>query len=110
MDSDRRPFDLSSAGRWVCSSPKGMPEFLTSPLAWVVVLFAAMGMMIAVGVYLASRFRGTEEDGRLGANELLSKFREMHSQGELSDAEYRTIRAKLEAAFQHESRDSDRPG
>ena len=73
----------------------------------VIVLLAALGMLIAVGVYLVSRFRGTKEQGRLPPSELLSKFRQMHSQGELSDEEYRTIKAMLAERFQQELKGTD---
>jgi len=43
----------------------------------------------------------------VGTSELLTNFREMHSKGELTDEEFRTIKAKLSIKLKEELRDSD---
>ncbi|HVU86888.1 MAG TPA: hypothetical protein VHD36_06180 [Pirellulales bacterium] len=55
---------------------------------------------------MKSSFR---EDG-MTTNEMLTNFRELHSQGELTDVEYRTIKATLSARLQDELKDSGKEG
>ena len=42
------------------------------------------------------------------ASELLTKFRELHVRGSLSDDEYRTIKTKLATQFEAELNDNDK--
>ncbi len=84
-----------------------MFEILTNPWAQIVILFAAIAILVMAGAYVASKWRGTNEEDRITASELLTKFREMHSQSVLSDEEFRTIKAKLAAQIQQELRDTE---
>lgn len=61
---------------------------------------AALGL--GIGILLMRKLRATPAKQESTASELLSKFRELHSEGELSDAEYRTIKTQLAAQLQHE--------
>lgn len=87
-----------------------MWEFLATPAARAVMLFAAIGVLIAVGAYIVSKWRGANEDDQIGANELLTNFREMHSQGVLSDEEFRNIKSKLGRKLRDELNGSDKSG
>ena len=58
--------------------------------------------LIVVAVYAVGKFRGGAEEERLGASELLSNFRELHSEGDLSDEEFRTIKTLLSGKLQRE--------
>lgn len=71
-------------------------------------LFAAIAALISVGVYIALKYRGTEEDNTVSASEMLTNLREMHSKGELTDEEFRTIKAKLARELHQELRDTDK--
>ena len=73
-----------------------MAEFLGSPLASVVILVAVLAALIAGGVYVIGRVRAGLNDKAAPTSEWLTNFKELHSQGELSDEEYRTIKAMLE--------------
>ena len=84
-----------------------MTEFLTSPESRAVMLFAAIAAMVVIGAYVASKWRGTTDEDNVGTSELLTNFREMHSKGELTDEEFRTIKAKLSIKLKEELRDSD---
>ena len=55
------------------------------------------------------RFRDYNADDGLDPSELLSKFREMHSRGTLSDTENRTIKTKLAAQIQSQALAARRP-
>ncbi len=79
-----------------------MAEFLTTPAAYVVLLLAALGVLVALGVYVIGKVRRDLTSDTPGASELLSKFRELHSQGGLSDEEYRTIKAMLAERLDNE--------
>jgi hypothetical protein len=68
---------------------------------WLAVIFA----LIAVAITVLRKWRGGAADDQPGADELLTKFRELHSRGGLSDHEYRTIKTKL--ATQHEAEKTD---
>lgn len=74
-------------------------------LVWASFWFALIFILLALAVKLAKRYRehgslwgklydSTAHDSE-DPGELLTKFRELHSRGTLSDAEYRTIKTKL---------------
>lgn len=56
---------------------------------------AGLAVVLAVGFYLVGKFRGAYRQSDVVDTNLLSNFRELHSRGELSDEEYRTIKAQL---------------
>jgi uncharacterized membrane protein len=87
-----------------------MAEFMSSPLASVVILLAITASLIAGGVYVISRVRAGMNDKAAPTSEWLTNFKELHSQGELSDEEYRTIKAMLAERLQQELNKSDEPG
>ena len=73
-------------------------------------LLAAIVALVAVGVYAVSKWRDVTGDDRTTTSELLSKFREMHSRGELTNEEFRTIKARLSYELEAELKDIDREG
>ena len=79
-----------------------MPDFLQTPLARSVLVLAATAVLVTVGVYLVARVRAWYQQSPPAANELLTNFRELHSKGELSDEEYRTIKSMLAERLQEE--------
>ena len=84
-----------------------MVELLEGPWYLAIILFAAVVALIAVGAYAVSKWRDATEDDTNTASELLTNFREMHSRGDLTDEEFRTIKARLSYEMQHELRNSD---
>jgi uncharacterized membrane protein len=70
---------------------------------------AAAAFLVAVGFYIIRRFPRREENGKVRTSEMMTTFRDLHSQGELSDEEYRTIKGKLAARLKELSRDDERP-
>jgi uncharacterized membrane protein len=72
-----------------------MGEILGDRVVQFVLALAGLAALVAVGVYLIGRIRKELTAQTNSANEHLSNFREMHSQGGLSDEEYRTIKAML---------------
>ena len=72
-----------------------MTDFFRHPLSIAALWFAAIFALTALGVATVRRFRGSAAEDRPSAHEMLTKFRELHSRGGLSDEEYRTIKTKL---------------
>jgi uncharacterized membrane protein len=71
---------------------------------------AALAILVAIGIYLAGKIRAKAVQKEPSASELLTKFREMHSRGVLSDEEFRTIKTTLTERLQTELRDKDKTG
>ena len=83
-----------------------MPEFLQTPLAQLVIMIAILAIMIAASVYVLGRFRDRDEQDQQTTHDALTNFRELHSRGDLSDAEFRTIKTVLAAKLQDEIKDN----
>jgi len=69
--------------------------FFRDPITELAVSLGVLAFLTAVAAYVIVkvRDRGKKED--LTGIELLSRFRDVHSQGGLSDAEFRTIKTRL---------------
>ncbi|MBL9090721.1 MAG: hypothetical protein JNL96_05825 [Planctomycetaceae bacterium] len=72
-------------------------------VGWV----SLLAILVAVGFYLIGKFRGTYRESDQGSTNLLTNFRELHSQGELSDEEYRNIKAKLATRIREQFNQSE---
>ena len=84
-----------------------MVELLEGPWYLPIILFATVVALIAVGAYALSKWRDAIDDDTSNASELLTNFREMHSRGDLTDEEFRTIKARLSYEIQEEIKSSD---
>jgi len=80
------------------------------PLAQALLMLAAIFAFLSLGFFVARRLRDRKDDDRPVPDNLLTKFRELHGKGELSDEEFRTIKTKLASQFQSELRDTDETG
>ncbi len=87
-----------------------MGEFLKSTPAQIVLSMAILAGLALVGFYLIGRTRNRRSKGAVSANELMSNFREMHGQGELSDEEFRTIKGMLADRVERELSDRGEAG
>jgi len=88
---------------------------LTATVDWInlrqlVIAAAILAVLAAVGIYLAGKLRSEAVQKEPPASELLTKFREMHSRGVLSDEEFRTIKTTLTERLQKELKDHDGAG
>ena len=61
--------------------------------------------LVVVGAAIVQRFRGGAADKALDANELIANFQEMHSRGDITDADYRKIKSVLGAKLRGELKD-----
>ncbi len=87
-----------------------MGPFLQDPTAQLVIWLAICAALVTIGIYVIARIRRSiHEDQPLTSN-LMTNFREMYSQGELSDEEYQTIKNTLTNRFQRELKDSGQEG
>ena len=87
-----------------------MKDFLLTTPAQLVIWTTVLLVLMAVGWYVVGRFRDNDDDDRLTANELLTNFQELHHQGDINDAEYRTIKTALGAKLQRELEDAESKG
>ncbi|MCI0331783.1 MAG: hypothetical protein L0228_00990 [Planctomycetes bacterium] len=72
-----------------------MPELFRHPLSQAALWFALIFALLALAVVFLRKWRGDAANDQPDARELLTKFRELHVRGGLSDEEYRTIKTKL---------------
>ena len=78
------------------------------PLAQATLWFAVIFALSALAMIVLRRWRGSAYDAQAKPSELLTKFRELHGRGTLSDDEYRTIKTKLAAQVEKELSSSDK--
>ena len=79
-----------------------MPQFPETPYVSFVLWLALLAAIVAIGFYVIGKFRDTKPKHAPHASELLTNFQQLHDRGELSDAEYRTIKALLAEQLQDE--------
>ena len=82
-------------------------DFMVANAALLVAVFLGSA---AASIYFLRRYRDGTGDDRLSSSELLTKFRELHAKGELSDTEFRTIKTKLSAQLREELKDTKETG
>jgi len=87
-----------------------MLAFVVDPRIKAALLFAVVLLLVAVGLYVARILRGGDGHDQLTSSEMLTKFGEMHGQGNLSEEEFRTIKTKLTPHIKAELRDNDETG
>jgi len=87
-----------------------MKEFLLSTPSQAVIWMTVLVVLVAVGWYVAGRFRDRTEESRPTANDLLTNFRELHQRGGIDDVEFRTIKTVLGAKLQEELKDREEKG
>ena len=87
-----------------------MGQFYQSPAVQIVFAVAALVVVLAVLAYVVGRLREVYLEKGATANELLTDFRELHSQGELSDDEFRTIKGMLAERAQREWKENAQGG
>ena len=84
-----------------------MTELFRHPLSQAALWFAVILALLAFAFTALRRWRGSALEAQPTPSELLTKFREMHGQGSLSDDEYRTIKTKLAREIETELREND---
>jgi uncharacterized membrane protein len=85
-----------------------MPEFFSHPLSRAALWFAAIFALLALAFLALRRWRGDSAEDQPRASDLLTKFRELHVRGSLSEDEYRTIKTKLATQLETTLNDNDK--
>lgn len=72
----------------------------------LVVWVASLSILVAIAIFVIGKIRAKMVQEEPTAHELLSKMRDLHSEGVLSDTEFRTIKTTLAARLQEELKDA----
>jgi len=65
---------------------------------------------VAIASYVLGKFRDRDENDQQRSSNLLTNYRDLHSQGNLSDVEYRNIKSVLAMKLQDELNESGEEG
>ena len=76
------------------------PETFTQLVVWGSVLLG----LIAIAMVFLGKLRGSAQQSEDSANQLLSNLQDLRQEGDISDTEYRTIKAVLGAQLQHRAK------
>jgi uncharacterized membrane protein len=71
---------------------------------------AVLACLVVLGIYIAGKIRAKAIQQEPETSELMTKFGELHSQGVLSDEEFRTIKTTLTTQLQQELNDNGGKG
>jgi hypothetical protein len=85
-------------------------EFFENSAVRCALLLAVLAVLVAASYWGLRKFRSYIDDDQTPVGELLTNYRELHEEGVLSDAEYRTIKSRLNAGMRRESGSTDRAG
>ena len=86
----------------------GMERFWNTGPDWLVlcIWIAVLAVSVTVAYYVVEKIRPKPVQKERNVDQWLSKFSELHSQGELSDEEFRTIKTTLAAQPRDELKDN----
>ena len=88
----------------------GMVEIINDPFAQLIIWSAFGAGLVVLAVYVVKKIRDEPAQHEPSASQLLSKFRDLHGQGHLTDAEFRTIKTALADRIQDEIKDNGETG
>ena len=71
-----------------------MPDLIAAPGVRVGIAIAVLCVLIGLGFYLVSIFRGYADDDHQDPTDVLANLEEMHAKGDISDEEFRTIQSR----------------
>ncbi len=87
-----------------------MSEFFQDSVVQLILWASVISVMVVVAVYVSLRIRAEPVQQEPVASEMLSKFRELRGQGDLSEEEFRTIKTTLAEQLQEELKDNEGKG
>lgn len=87
-----------------------MGRFWEAEPEWLVLWVGVLAVFLTIAYYVISTIRPKPVQKERRASQWLSKFRELHSEGELSDEEFRTIKTTLATQLQEELKDNGEKG
>ena len=87
-----------------------MEEFWQDPIVQLVLWSAVFLVLLAIATYAVLKIRAEAAQSEPPASEMLSKFRELHVEGDLSDEEFRTIKTALTEQLHDELKNTGEKG
>jgi uncharacterized membrane protein len=87
-----------------------MKQITSETFTALVVWSTALLGLIVVAMLVLGKLRGNAQQTENSAGQLLSNLQELHEEGDISDAEYRTIKAVLGAKLQQRVKDDQDKG
>jgi hypothetical protein len=87
-----------------------MEEFLDSTPVQLVIGLTALAILTVIGAFVVKKFRDRNDDDRPTANDLLTNFRDLHDEGDISEKEYRNIKTVLGDKLHQELSDNGEKG
>jgi uncharacterized membrane protein len=87
-----------------------MERFWQTEPEWLVLWTAVLMILVAIAWYVIAQIRPKPAQKERMASQWLSKCRESHSRGELTDEEFRTIKTTLAPRLQDELNGSGKNG
>ena len=114
-----RPTDIIRADGWqsllqcppfAAVAQPGADRSWEVEAGWLVLWIAVLAVLVAIAWYFIGKTRPKTLQKERPANEWLAKYRELHSQGGLSDEEFRTIKTKLSQQLQDELNHNGKKG
>jgi uncharacterized membrane protein len=97
---DRLLFGAAAVGQ--------MERLWKTELEWLFLWLAVLMTVVAIACYVTEKIRPKTVQKERLAGQWLSKCRDLHSQGELSDEEFRTIKTTFAAQLRDELSDNGR--
>jgi uncharacterized membrane protein len=75
-------------------------SFWKNEMGWLILWIAVAVVLVVIAYHVITKIRPKPVQKEHEAAQWLSKYRELHSKGELSDEEFRTIKTQLAAQLQ----------
>ena len=76
----------------------------------VILALGGLCLLLVIGAYVITKFRGGSDDAGINTSDLMTNFRQLRAEGDLSDEEFRTIKSMLSERLRNEVRDSGDDG
>ena len=86
-----------------------MERFWEAGPEWLILWLALLAVGVAISYYVIEKIRPKPVQKEPESSKWLSKYRELHAKGGLSDVEFRTIKTTLTAQLQSELRNNGKP-
>lgn len=87
-----------------------MLDILLTTQAQLVMMLAALAILVVIGYFVVRSFRDNADKNQFTPSDLITNFREMHHQGDISESEYRTIKTMLADKLQEKLKDKGDEG
>ena len=82
-------------------------DILATPAARAVLAITVLAILTTIAYYVVRNYRDRIDQDIPGPDDHLDNFQEIHTKGDISDAEFRTIETVLEDQLQEQHSDAD---